>query len=106
METEHTYAPPFSSAKDPIAIAGYVASNGSTIKGCYWQELTGIGNDNPYGAVYNNGTVTMENYGNFKHISAINDPDLIDAMNTYKQDYDYVWEAGTNGGYPVLVPKK
>ncbi|WP_195669663.1 FAD-dependent oxidoreductase [Bacteroides intestinalis] len=27
METEHTYAPPFSSAKDPIAIAGYVASN-------------------------------------------------------------------------------
>ncbi|NDV65045.1 FAD-dependent oxidoreductase [Bacteroides sp. 224] len=24
---EHTYAPPFSSAKDPIAIAGYVASN-------------------------------------------------------------------------------
>lgn len=27
METEHTYAPPFSSAKDPIAIAGYAASN-------------------------------------------------------------------------------
>ena len=27
METEHTYAPPFSSAKDPIAIGGYVASN-------------------------------------------------------------------------------
>ncbi len=27
MKVEHTYAPPFSSAKDPIAIAGYVASN-------------------------------------------------------------------------------
>jgi len=27
MKTEHCYAPPFSSAKDPIAIAGYVASN-------------------------------------------------------------------------------
>lgn len=27
VETEHAYAPPFSSAKDPIAIAGYVASN-------------------------------------------------------------------------------
>lgn len=27
IETEHCYAPPFSSAKDPIAIAGYVASN-------------------------------------------------------------------------------
>ena len=26
METEHACAPPFSSAKDPIAIAGYVAS--------------------------------------------------------------------------------
>lgn len=27
MEVEHAYAPPFSSAKDPIAIAGYVANN-------------------------------------------------------------------------------
>ncbi len=27
MKLEHTYAPPFSSAKDPIAIAGYVANN-------------------------------------------------------------------------------
>ena len=26
-ELEHAYAPPFSSAKDPVAIAGYVASN-------------------------------------------------------------------------------
>lgn len=27
ISLEHTYAPPFSSAKDPLAIAGYVASN-------------------------------------------------------------------------------
>ena len=27
MQLEHSYAPPFSSAKDPIAIAGYVANN-------------------------------------------------------------------------------
>jgi len=27
LQIEHAYAPPFSSAKDPIAIAGYVASN-------------------------------------------------------------------------------
>ncbi len=27
IKIEHTYAPPFSSAKDPIAIAGYVAQN-------------------------------------------------------------------------------
>ena len=41
MKTEHTYAPPFSSAKDPIAIAGYVASN--IISGAMpiitWREL-------------------------------------------------------------------
>jgi rhodanese-related sulfurtransferase len=29
-KVEHCYAPPFSSAKDPIAIAGYVASNVAT----------------------------------------------------------------------------
>jgi rhodanese-related sulfurtransferase len=27
LQVEHAYAPPYSSAKDPIAIAGYVASN-------------------------------------------------------------------------------
>jgi rhodanese-related sulfurtransferase len=27
MRVEHTYAPPFSSAKDPVAISGYVAGN-------------------------------------------------------------------------------
>lgn len=41
MEVEHAYAPPFSSAKDPIAIAGYVASN--VIRGAMpvitWREL-------------------------------------------------------------------
>lgn len=41
METEHAYAPPFSSAKDPIAIAGYAASN--IISGAMpvisWREL-------------------------------------------------------------------
>lgn len=41
METEHTYAPPFSSAKDPIAIAGYVASNiiSGAIPIITWREL-------------------------------------------------------------------
>lgn len=41
METEHTYAPPFSSAKDPVSIAGYAASN--IISGAMpiitWREL-------------------------------------------------------------------
>mgnify|MGYP005908219189 FL=1 len=41
METEHAYAPPFSSAKDPIAIAGYVASNiiSGAMPAISWREL-------------------------------------------------------------------
>ncbi|MGM9731534.1 MAG: FAD-dependent oxidoreductase [Prevotella sp.] len=38
---EHAYAPPFSSAKDPVAISGYVAGNILTDKmtPLYWREL-------------------------------------------------------------------
>lgn len=41
IETEHAYAPPFSSAKDPIAIAGYVASNiiSGAMPAISWREL-------------------------------------------------------------------
>ena len=41
VETEHAYAPPFSSAKDPIAIAGYVASNimSGGMPAISWREL-------------------------------------------------------------------
>lgn len=41
VHTEHAYAPPFSSAKDPIAIAGYVAGNILLKKmdPIYWREL-------------------------------------------------------------------
>lgn len=40
-ETEHAYAPPFSSAKDPIAIAGYVASNmlSGAMPPATWREV-------------------------------------------------------------------
>ena len=39
--TEHAYAPPFSSAKDPVAIAGYVAGNilSGKMVPVYWREL-------------------------------------------------------------------
>lgn len=39
--TEHAYAPPYSSAKDPVALAGYVAENIVTGKmtPIYWREL-------------------------------------------------------------------
>ncbi|MDH6342481.1 NADPH-dependent 2,4-dienoyl-CoA reductase/sulfur reductase-like enzyme/peroxiredoxin family protein/rhodanese-related sulfurtransferase/TusA-related sulfurtransferase [Parabacteroides sp. PFB2-12] len=41
MEVEHAYAPPFSSAKDPIAIAGYVAGNilNATMSAITWREM-------------------------------------------------------------------
>lgn len=42
--TEHAYAPPYSSAKDPVALAGYVADNIMTGKmtPIYWRELRDI----------------------------------------------------------------
>lgn len=47
MELEHAYAPPFSSAKDPVAIAGYVASNliEGRFEGISWRELRDIDRD-------------------------------------------------------------
>lgn len=38
---EHAYAPPFSSAKDPVAMAGYVAGNilSGKMTPIYWREL-------------------------------------------------------------------
>ena len=41
MQTEQAYAPPYSSAKDPVALAGYVAGNilNGRMKPLYWREL-------------------------------------------------------------------
>lgn len=41
MELEHAYAPPFSSAKDPVAVAGYVANNiwSGKMQPIYWREI-------------------------------------------------------------------
>lgn len=43
-EIEQAYAPPFSSAKDPAAIAGYVAGNilSGKMKPIYWRELQSL----------------------------------------------------------------
>lgn len=40
-EIEHAYAPPFSAAKDPVALAGYVAGNilQGKMQPIYWREL-------------------------------------------------------------------
>jgi len=47
IRTEHAYAPPYSSAKDPVALAGYVASNILTGKmnPIYWRELRDMNRD-------------------------------------------------------------
>ncbi|MDO5571874.1 MAG: FAD-dependent oxidoreductase [Bacteroidales bacterium] len=44
IRLEHTYAPPFSSAKDPLAIAGYVSSNilAKKMPIFTWREVDGL----------------------------------------------------------------
>ena len=41
MQIEHAYAPPFSSAKDPVAMSGYVAENilKKKVVPAYWREV-------------------------------------------------------------------
>ena len=41
VRTEHAYAPPYSSAKDPVALAGYVAENvlSGRMTPIYWREV-------------------------------------------------------------------
>lgn len=47
-EIEQAYAPPYSSAKDPVAIAGYVAGNilSGKMSPVYWRELEGMSEGN------------------------------------------------------------
>lgn len=47
IHIEHAYAPPYSSAKDPIAIAGYVAQNilQGTMPVVYWHNILTVKDD-------------------------------------------------------------
>ncbi len=47
MEFEHAYAPPYSSAKDPINMAGFVADNllSKKLHIIYWDEVAAIGKE-------------------------------------------------------------
>lgn len=56
VELEHAYAPPFSSAKDPIAIAGYAAVNilNKSMPVAYWREIEELA------SVYQAGLQTAE----------------------------------------------
>jgi len=46
-EFEHAYAPPYSSAKDPVNMAGFVADNilQNRLRVIYWNEVSAIGAD-------------------------------------------------------------
>lgn len=50
IKLEQAYAPPYSSAKDPVAIAGYVAENiiAGKVKPVYWRELRDIRLEHDY----------------------------------------------------------
>lgn len=50
VKIEQAYAPPFSSAKDPVAIAGYVASNilSGAMKSITWREMKEINRSNVF----------------------------------------------------------
>ena len=50
LKLEHAYAPPFSSAKDPVAIAGYVANNiiNGTMPVITWREILSVSPDDVF----------------------------------------------------------
>ncbi|MDR3259520.1 MAG: FAD-dependent oxidoreductase [Fusobacteriaceae bacterium] len=50
QEIEHGYAPPYSSAKDPVNIAGFVAENMLTgkVKAIYWNEIENLDKNNSF----------------------------------------------------------
>lgn len=75
-----------------------------TIKGCYWQEVAGLDNTNPYGDIYGENNTT-ENNGHFTDASGANS--AVDTMNSYDAGYEYHWQAGgSDSEYPVLVKKQ
>lgn len=84
-------------------IAGYMGDSG-TIKGCYWQTLSGLDGTNPYGEKESSISETIKDCGTFADAAGANA--VINTMNKYDTDYDYHWQAAIDGGYPVLVKKQ
>lgn len=75
-----------------------------TIKGCYWQEVTGLDNTNPYGDIFGDNNTTADN-GHFTNAAGANS--AVATMNNYATNYDYQWQAGgSDSEYPVLVKKQ
>ena len=88
-----------SRAHNKGGIAGTV-KNASVIKGCYWQELTGVNSH------YGSGTPSDTQGIGGCFTDAPGDNGLIDPMNNATPTgYDYKWQRGPNN-YPVLVKKQ
>lgn len=83
---EHAYAPPFSSAKDPVAISGYVASNilNGKMNPLYWREMLEV--DTNKVALID--VRTVEEYASGTIPGAINIPvdDLRDRLTEFPTD--------------------
>ena len=97
-EFEHAYAPPFSSAKDPINMAGFVADNiiSEKLKVFYWDEVTRLPENHQLVDVR-----TIQEFEKGKISNAINIPvdeirDRLQELDKSKPIYIYC-EAGLRG---------
>ncbi|TFG29657.1 MAG: CoA-disulfide reductase [Promethearchaeota archaeon] len=98
-ELELTYAPPYGSAKDPINMAGYVASN--VIKGdhpiWHWDEIEEVQNNNSF--ILDVRTKEEYDVGHIENAINISDLEIRDRLNEIPKDKDlYVYcEVGYRG---------
>ncbi|MFX0056927.1 MAG: CoA-disulfide reductase [Candidatus Hodarchaeota archaeon] len=98
-ELELTYAPPYGSAKDPINMAGYVASN--VIKGdhpiWHWEDIEYIQDNNSF--LLDVRTPEEFKVGSIENAVNINDLELRDRLDEIPKDKDiYVFcEVGFRG---------
>ncbi|MFT3846347.1 MAG: FAD-dependent oxidoreductase [Lacibacter sp.] len=98
IEFEHAYAPPYSSAKDPVNMAGFVAENIllNRLKVFYWDELKNLGENDVLIDVR-----THAEYEKGKIDSAINIPvdDMRSRLDEIPKDKNlYIYcEAGLRG---------
>lgn len=86
VKIEHAYAPPYSSAKDPIAMAGYVAQNilSGKMKPVYWDE---VANSDPNNITLLDVRTEMEHeLGSIPHSTLIPIDELRDRLDEIPRD--------------------
>ncbi|MFX1408009.1 MAG: CoA-disulfide reductase [Promethearchaeota archaeon] len=104
-ELELTYAPPYGSAKDPINMAGYVASN--VIKGDHpiwqWEDIEKIKDNNSF--LLDVRTPEEFRVGSIENAVNINDLELRDRLDEIPKDKDiYIFcEVGHRGYYTTRL---